>query len=475
MSSSRPPRTASSHTLRLVLARLRIPPVDQRTGGLVLLIATVVALVWANLAGDGPWSYDRVFHTTWTVAPLDALGLHLTFSEWISDGLLAVFFFLAGYEVKREFTRGSLASPRRAVLPVAAATAGVVVPALVYLAVVALSGAGGVAPRLWHGWATPTATDIAFALAVLAVAGSRLPGAARTFLLTLAVVDDLIAIVVIAAVYSGPVHLPSLGAAVLVVGAFAVVVRASGRVPGRVLGRVPGRGAGRVPGRGTGRVPGRGTVPEASAGRRLPSRITLPSRILVRCALVALAILAWYLVHDSGVHATVAGVALAATVPTRGARGDRAERTVHALAPFSDLIVLPLFALSAAGVRFLGAGVPEAPGQDAVLWAVFAGLVLGKPVGILVGTWVTLRATGRRLRRDLGLAWSDLVALGLVGGIGFTVALLVAGLALPPALAAHARLGVLLGSATSAVVGGAALMWRNAYWSRVGRVHPPAG
>src|SRR3954451_1588407 len=253
----------------------------ETVGGALLVGAAVLALVRAN----SPWSEAYSALSNFRVGP-PALHLDLTLAQWAADGLLAIFFFVAGLELKREFVAGDLRDPRRAALPVIAAVGGMVVPALVFV--------------LWNlgtdnlvGWAIPTATDIAFALAVLAVISTHLPTGLRTFLLTLAVVDDLLAITVIALFYTDQLHLLWLLAAALPLAAFGVLVR---------------RGYG-------------------------------------AWALVPLAVLAWAFVHESGVHATVAGVLLGFTVPVR-----RADRIEHVVRPVSAGIAVPVFAFFAAGV-----------------------------------------------------------------------------------------------------------------------------
>ncbi|WP_433065246.1 Na+/H+ antiporter NhaA [Dactylosporangium sp. CS-033363] len=356
----------------------------ETAGGVLLLIAALAAFAWAN--------------SPWAAAYKTLGGLHLgglTLAEWAADGLLAIFFFVAGLELKREFVAGDLREPRRAALPVAAAVGGMVVPALLYTLVNVIMPDG----RL-RGWAVPSATDIAFALAVLAVAGSRTPPALRTFLLTLAVVDDLLAILVIAVAYTaGLAVLPLLGAAVPLA-AFAWVVRRGGR----------------------------GT----------------------RWLLAPLALAVWVLVHASGVHATVAGVALAFTVPVDPSGGDDAAgRLEHWWRPVSAGFAVPVFAFFAAGVPLAGAALAPAL-RDPVTVGVLAGLVLGKPIGVLATSWITARAARTGLPE--GLTWRDLTAGGLLAGIGFTVSLLIAELAFGVSAANdHARLAILLASCVSAV------------------------
>lgn len=380
----------------------------ERTGGLLLLLGAVVALVWAN----SPWAaaYTTVSETV--VGPA-ALHLDLTLAGWATDGLLAVFFFVVGLELKREVVAGELRQPRTAVVPVVAAVGGMAVPALLYLAV-NLAATDG-APR---GWAVPTATDIAFAVAVLSVVGRSLPASLRAFLLTLAVVDDLLGIVVIAVVYTDGVHLALLGASALAVGAFAVLVRAR----------------------------------RAGVGR-----------FLVPAGLVALAVTSWTLMHASGVHATIAGVLLGLTAPAVARAGeDRsvAEQLEHRWRPVSAGFAVPVFALFAAGVPLAG-GALAAAVADPVAQGVALGLVVGKPLGILAATWLVARFTHAALAPDLH--WRDVAAVGLLAGIGFTVSLLIGELAFGAGSPhdEHLKVAVLLTSTAAALLGGSALAVRD--------------
>ncbi|WP_433795362.1 Na+/H+ antiporter NhaA [Actinoplanes sp. CA-252034] len=367
----------------------------ETVGGLLLLGATIVALGWAN----SPWGdlYQEV--SDLRVGPA-GWHLNLSLATWAADGLLAIFFFVAGLELKREFVAGDLRDPRRAALPVAAAVGGMIAPALIYLA------AGG-DPR---GWAIPTATDIAFALAVLAVISTHLPAAMRTFLLTLAVVDDLLAILVIAIFYTSALHaLPLLGAA-LGVAAFGLLVQ-RGRTRWWLL--------------------------------------------------VPLAAVTWSLTHASGIHATVAGVALAFTVPVHGPGGiTPAERFEHLWRPVSAGFAVPVFAFFASGVAVGGS-------TGAVTVAVVLALVVGKPLGITTATWLVQRFTRARLAD--GLNWWDVLGLGLLGGIGFTVSLLIGELAFGAgnALDDQAKLGVLSGSLIAALLAAVVLRIRNRHYRRL--------
>ncbi|MER7008155.1 Na+/H+ antiporter NhaA [Dactylosporangium sp. NPDC000555] len=373
---------------RFVTGMLR----TETAGGVLLLVGAGLALAWAN----SPWSagYERLGNLR--IGPA-AWHLDLTLAAWAADALLAVFFFVAGLELKRELVAGDLRDPRRAVVPVAAAVGGMVVPALIYVGWNAAAPAGDL-----RGWAVPTATDIAFALAVLALAGPRVPSALRTFLLTLAVVDDLLAIVVIAVFYTAGLSVLPLLLAVLPLAAFAWLLRR--------------------PRRGTGWL------------------------------LAPLAAGTWLLVHASGVHATVAGVLLAFAVPVRaGAEPGVAARLEHRWRPVSAGVAVPVFAFFAAGVPLAGAAAFGAALRDPAALGVLLGLTLGKPVGVLTATWLARRAAGAA--PPVGLGRRDMVAAGLLSGIGFTVSLLIAELAFGAGSTGddHVRLAILVGSGVSAV------------------------
>ncbi|MFC4908948.1 Na+/H+ antiporter NhaA [Actinomadura gamaensis] len=343
----------------------------ETVGGVIMLAATLAAIVWANT----PWSSSYARLQKYELNP-DWLGLrHMDLAHWASGGLLAVFFFIAGLELREELTHGELRNPRDAALPVIAAAAGVAVPAVVYVALTA--GADGDALR---GWAVPTATDIAFALAVLAVTFSDCPGPLRAFLLTLAVVDDLIAITIIALFYTS--HLaygPLLTAVVLVA----------------LYGLLQARG--------------------------------------VRTAWVhvPLAVLAWYFAQRSGIHATVAGVALGLLTsgrPTPDERPTNAEQADHVLRPISAGLCVPLFAFLSAGVA-LGGDALSAVFGDRVALGVMAGLVVGKFVGVLGGAWTAVRLGLATLGSEL--RWREIAGVAALAGVGFTVSLLIGGLAYP--------------------------------------------
>lgn len=382
----------------------------ETVGGALLLAAATTALIWAN----SPWS-ARYFALRDMSVGFDGGGLHLdlTLGTWAADGLLAVFFFVVGLELKREFVAGDLRDPSRAALPVCAALGGMVVPAAVFVAFTAHAGDGAV-----RGWAIPTATDIAFAVAVLAVLSTHLPSALRTFLLTLAVVDDLLAITVIALFYTDRINLVALASAAVPLGLFAVCVH---------------------------------------------------RRIRSWWVLLPLAAMTWVLVHESGVHATVAGVLLGFTVPVvRSAAADGpdagpglAEHFENRLRPVSAGLAVPLFAFFAAGVAVGGfTGLGRAL-SDPVALGIVGGLVVGKAVGILATTRLLSAVT--RASLDASLRWIDVFGISVLAGIGFTVSLLIGELAYGPASARgeHVKVGVLCGSLIAALLAAIILRFRN--------------
>ena len=374
---------------------------DEVHGGVLLLVAALAAIGWAN----SPWaaSYQALSETR-----LGWAGLHLelTVAHWASDGLLAVFFFVVGVELKHELVAGSLRQVRQAAVPVLAAVGGMAAPALLFTVVVLLAGDG---PAL-HGWAIPTATDIAFALAVLAVFGRGLPRALRIFLLTLAVVDDLLAIVVIAIAYTDHIDAVMLAGAVASVALFGVLARL----------------------------------------RRTGWWLLAPT-----------AVLAWAFMHASGVHATVAAVLCGLLVPAVARHGEDAPRTHRyddALRPLSTGVALPVFAFFAAGVSLTGTGEGAGTLTQPVFWAVLIGLLAGKVLGVLGTAALVTRFTPLRLPDAIGLR--DLLPVGFLTGIGFTVALLIAELSFDDG--AHqdaAKVGILTASVLAGVLGAVLLRW----------------
>jgi Na+:H+ antiporter, NhaA family len=382
----------------------------ETVGGILLVAAAAVALIWAN----SPWVETYRALGELRIGP-SALHLDLTLAQWAADGLLAIFFFVAGLELKREFVAGDLRDPRRAALPVAAAVGGMAVPALFYTALTA--GAGGDALA---GWAIPIATDIAFALAVLAVISTHLPAAMRTFLLTLAVVDDLLAIIIIAVFYTDSLRPLPLLLALVPLALFAVLVQ---------------------------------------------------RRVRSWWLLLPLAVITWALMHESGVHATVAGVLLGFTVPVlRRAEGPGpglAEHFEHRLRPLSAGVAAPVFAFFAAGVSVAGAGGLGASIADSVTLGIVVGLVAGKTLGVLGSTWLVQRFTRAQLAE--GLSWWDVLGLSMLAGVGFTVSLLIGELAFGTGSEhdEHVKIGVLVGSLASALLAAIVLRARNQHYRRL--------
>ena len=394
------------------------------TGGLLLIAAMILALICANTPLADLYFGVRDTH-------LGIPGWEATFhtvGEWASEGLLAVFFFMVGLELKAEFVDGELRNPRKAVVPVVAAFGGVALPALIFTGINLGWGSG----ETLSGWAIPTATDIAFAVSVLAVVGSALPGAMRTFLLTLAVVDDLIAIVIIAVVYSEGVNFLYLGLTVIPAVAFWVLTH------------------------------------------RFP-RFFSASSWAAWVILLPIGVVTWLLVYSAGVHATIAGVVLAFMVPvlryTKPEPGEShaglAPRLAHRFSPLSNGLAVPLFAFFAAGVAVGGWDGIVSAFTDPVALGVVFGLVIGKTLGIFGCTWLLTKISPAEIDRDM--KWVDVFGLAMMGGIGFTVALLVAELSfgLGTEFDDHAKVGVLSGSLISAILGGILLSFRNAHYKRL--------
>jgi NhaA family Na+:H+ antiporter len=361
---------------------------SERSAAGILLAAATLGLLLANLPFGPAIRAARDAH-------LAVPGIDLSVGHWISDGLLAVFFFLVAIELRHELTRGELASPAKALVPAIAAAGGVVAPALLYVALTAGSG-------YQEGWPIPTATDIAFALGVLAVFGSGLPGRVRAFLLALAVLDDLVAILIIAVFFAKEPNVLLLVGAVMAVAAFGMLSRLIRR-------------------------------------RR---------SIVIVVAMVVLAIAAWWFVLQSGVHATIAGVALGLVMSPKP--GGRAR---HHLEPWSNGIILPLFAFSAALVPI---PTVDVGGLSAPFWGILIALPVGKLVGIAVAGGIAVRLAHRGGSRVL--EGREILVVALLGGIGFTVSLLMNELAFAgQEVADEGTLAVLLGSAVS-ILGSALLV-----------------
>ena len=358
-----------------------------------MLVAAAAAVVWANVGHD---SYEAV--RGFYLGPLDL-------EHWAADGLLTIFFFVAGLELKRELTVGSLSRPSEALVPIVAAVSGMIVPALIYLVINLVAPNGQL-----RGWAIPMATDIAFALAILAVVGSQLPTSLRAFLLTLAIVDDLGAILVIATVFTDDLRWLWLLAA---------------------------------------------------AGCAALWRLFQWRRISGWFLYVPVGVACWWCVLQSGVHATVAGVALGLLTRSSALEGDAPiDRWEHLWRPVSAGFAVPVFALLAAGISVSPATLGRLV-TDPVALGIGAGLVIGKAVGVFGGAFLTARFTHAELAA--GLRWREVASVSILGGVGFTVSLLIAELAFDgnPALQEEAKAAVLLASLIAAVIASISLRRRN--------------
>ena len=411
----------------------------EAASGIVLLAAAIIALLWAN----SPWSES--YFTFWNTQLSIELGpFHLeeTLKEVVNDGLMAIFFFVVGMEIKRELAVGELHGVRKAALPAMAALGGMVLPALIYVSFVISTGGDAL-----NGWGIPMATDIAFSVGVIALLGSRVPVGAKLFLLALAIVDDIGAILVIAIFYTSDLSILWI--------VFAI---------GVLLAIFAARKAG------------------------------IRSMLLY----VPLSLIVWFAFLESGVHATIAGVILGLMVPARALYSDEdfrrragwilerydmdaasprarerldqdaleleaiaresvppLERFEYRLHRFSSFIVVPLFALANAGIRFSDFDVLEAIFSPVAL-GISVGLVLGKPIGIVVATWIGLRLNLGELPR--GVNFSQVIGIGMLAGIGFTVSLFIAELAfrnsaMAEILTNEAKIGIFLGSAIAGLVG----------------------
>ena len=420
----RTPRPASGGASTAISRALREFLATEVAGGVVLLAATVVALVWAN----SPWqeSYDALWHTT-AIVGVGRWVLELDLAHWVNDGLMAIFFLVVGLEVKREFLQGELRERRKAVLPVVAAIGGMALPALLYVVV---NAGGPGAP----GWGIPMATDIAFALGVLAVVAPKVPSGVRVFLLALAIVDDIGAIVVIAIFYSSSIDLVYLGTAVAIV---LLIV-------------------------GLRRVGVAGTP-----------------------VFVLLGVCLWLAVHASGIHATIAGVVMGLLAPATARltheideSRDRfldlstpaaawessimAKRSVselewleHMLHPISSFVIVPVFALANAGVS-LAADDLERATTSRIAIGIVVGLVVGKAVGITAAAWLATRLGVAEL--PPGARWSQMVGVATLAGIGFTVSLFITDLAFEDQLlVGEAKIGILAASVAATAVGAVVL------------------
>jgi NhaA family Na+:H+ antiporter len=363
---------------------------NETTGGILLLAAALVAIFWANIDYNSYVELKEI-----KIGPAE-LNLQLSLGKWAADGLLAIFFFVAGLELKHELTHGTLRDRSMAAVPIAAAIGGMVVPALIFASINANQPSSA-------GWGIPMATDIAFALAVLAVAGRNLPIELRAFLLTLAVVDDLGAILVIAVFYTAQLNVVALFAAIGALVLFGLLQKRN------VKGWF----------------------------------IYLP-----------LAALIWYLVHESGIHATVAGVAMGMLMNLK--QSDRAMHTIH---PISAGFAVPVFAFFTAGVFIEGVSLSDVAGSPIAL-GIILGLVIGKPIGVVGVAWLMARFTKASLNSNL--SWWDVAAVGALSGVGFTVSLLINELAFKEndQLSSMGTLAVLIASTAAALLAVVALQFR---------------
>jgi Na+:H+ antiporter, NhaA family len=422
----------------VVLRPLRDFLHTEAAGGVVLVLAAVVALVWAN----SPWkqSYVDLWHTRLAIELGDRV-LALDLQEWINDGLMTIFFFVVGLEIKRELVDGELREPRRAAMPAIAAAGGMVVPGLIYASI----NAGGTGAS---GWGIPVATDIAMAVGVLSLLGARIVPSLRLYLLALAIVDDIGAIVIIAVFYTDDVDLTSLALAAILVVAVA-------------------------------------------AARRLGVHAIM--------AYVVLGAGLWLALHESGVHATLAGVVLGLMTPTAPIRSrelidadeladvstvEAARHTAvvarqsvsvvewleHLLHPWSSFVIVPLFALANAGVTVTSDAL-SAAASSPITYGVVLGLVVGKPLGIASFTWLAARFGIGEL--PPAATWSAVVGVGALAGIGFTVSLFVTGLAFDdPVLQYEAKVGILVASTIAGVLGSLIL---SGVGRRSGQKRQPSG
>jgi len=369
----------------------------EAAGGVALMIAAALALLWANgPLGD---SYTDLWSTDLSVS-LQSIHLDLSLQEWVNTGLMTVFFFVVGLEIKRELVTGDLSDVRTAMVPIIAAAGGMITPAAIYLAF----NAG--TPTV-DGWGIPVATDIAFALGVLALLGSRVPRPLKLFLLTLAIADDIGGIVVIALFYTTDLAPEWLLGALAALAAVAILQR---------------------------------------FGARHPALYVLPGAVL------------WLSLHEAGIEAAIAGVILGLITPARPFRGDFVIPGLErAFLPWSSFLIVPLFALANTGVVVTAETLGDAV-QSRVFWGVLCGLVVGKAVGVSVTTWLSVKFKVGTL--PAGVSWRQMIGVAALAGIGFTVALFIAELSLEGTPLADAKMAILGASCLAAILG--ALILRGA-------------
>lgn len=377
--------------IRAFFAPVRALFVGDSSAGVLLILVAAAAMLLAN--SPLAHQYHELFHGDLAFTPIAKLDtVHL----WVNDALMAIFFFVVGLEVKREWIEGQLSTAEQRRLPVFAAAAGMMVPALVYLFFVQ-----GESAQLTQGWAIPAATDIAFAMGVLGLLGNRVPGSLRLFLLTVAIVDDIGAVLIIAVAYTSGIEFSWLAGALVVLGVMLAL-------------------------------------------NRMGVKTVVPFLLL--------SLVLWYFVLNSGVHATIAGVAAAMMIPMVGKNDDTMlERLEHGLAPWSAYLIVPVFGFANAGVNLSGLGLE---GVFAPLpLAIAAGLFFGKQIGIFSAIFVADRVGFAP--RPYGASWPEIWGVAILCGIGFTMSLFIGELAFPGyrLLIDEAKIGILLGSLCSAIVG----------------------
>lgn len=389
---------------------------EEKVGGILLVSAALIAIVWANSPASEAYFGLRDFRIG-----IPSWGLDLSLGEWASDGLLAIFFFLVGLELKQEFVVGTLRRFSTAIVPITAAAGGVVVPALIYAAFT-LSH-----PPYQHGWAIPTATDIAFAVSILAIVGKHLPSELRIFLLTLAVVDDLMAIGIIAVFYTDQLHFVPLLISFAIIALYGFIAQNYRSF----------------------------FALHASAAWFI---------------LLPIGILAWGFMHASGIHSTIAGVVLAFTIPVKPKKGTPSagdeslcSQFEHRFGPLSAGFAVPVFAFFSAGVDVGTLSDFVRSFAEPVTYGIIAALVLGKPLGIVGFTWLMTKVG--RVKLDPNLKWIDLVGMGALGGIGFTVSLLVAELSFNDSQTlGYAKVGIFVASFVAAILGSMILVPRGRHY-----------
>lgn len=368
----------------------------EAAGASFLLVATLVALALAN--SPLAQAYDSLIHTPMSIR-VGSVGLDKTLLHWVNDGLMAIFFLLVGLEIKREFLAGELSSTAQASMPFIAALGGMVVPGLIYFGINADNA------YALRGWAIPTATDIAFAVGVMSLLGSRVPAALKVFLLALAIIDDLGAIVIIAIFYTSQLSFGALALAALGIAGLIVLNR---------------------------------------------------NGVMRTAPYILIGVFIWLCVLKSGVHATLAGVVTALAIPLTAPRGRLsavdapAGRLQHSLHPWVTFAILPLFAFANAGVSLAGMTIDKL--ADSIPLGIALGLVIGKPVGVLAASALAIGLGVGRMPE--GTTWPQMLGASLLAGIGFTMSLFIGNLAFPgPEHAADVRIGVLVGSIVSAIAG----------------------